>query len=92
MPNTTLLEIKTDKKIIYSNQVVSLTLKDSSGQEGFLPQHCDILRRIKNGKITVNEQSEDSAKTRRFSIPRGYMSIDKEGIVIFSPLAEEIKI
>ncbi|MDY6038861.1 MAG: hypothetical protein SPI74_07775 [Eubacterium sp.] len=92
MPNTTLLEIKTDKKIIYSNQVVSLTLKDTSGQEGFLPQHCDILRRIENGKITVNEQSGDSVKTMRFSIPRGYMSIDKEGIVIFSPLAEEIKI
>ena len=52
--HTMLLEIKTDKKIIYSGDVLSLTIKDAKGQECFMPHHCDTTKTIKNGEIIIN--------------------------------------
>ena len=49
-----LLEIKTDKKIIYSGDVLSLTIKDAKGQECF-PLHCDTTKTIMDGIICISE-------------------------------------
>lgn len=50
-----LLEIKTDKKIIYSGDVLSLTIKDAKGQECFMPLHCDTTKTIRDGIISISE-------------------------------------
>ena len=50
-----LLEIKTDKKIIYSREVLSITIKDAKGQECFMPHHCDLIKSIQNGIICISE-------------------------------------
>ena len=50
-----LLEIKTDKKIIYSREVLSLTIKDAKGQECFMPLHCDTIKTIRDGIICISE-------------------------------------
>ena len=49
-----LLEIKTDKKIIYSGDVLSLTIKDAKGQECFMPLHCDTTKTIRDGIICIS--------------------------------------
>jgi ATP synthase, delta/epsilon subunit, beta-sandwich domain protein len=53
--HTMLLEIKTDKKIIYSGDVLSLTIKDAKGQECFMPLHCDTTKTIRDGIICISE-------------------------------------
>ena len=53
--HTMLLEIKTDKKIIYSGDVLSLTIKDANGQECFMPLHCDTTKTIRDGIISISE-------------------------------------
>lgn len=53
--HTMLLEIKTDKKIIYSGDVLSLTIKDAEGQECFMPLHCDTTKTIRDGIICISE-------------------------------------
>ena len=53
--HTMLLEIKTDKKIIYSGEVLSITIKDTKGQECFMHHHCDTTKSIKDGVISINE-------------------------------------
>ena len=53
--HTMLLEIKTDKKIIYSGDVLSLTIKDAKGQECFMPLHCDTTKTIRDGIISISE-------------------------------------
>ena len=50
-----LLEIKTDKKIIYSGDVLSLTIKDAKGQECFMPLHCDTTKTIRDGIVSISE-------------------------------------
>lgn len=50
-----LLEIKTDKKIIYSGDILSLTIKDAKGQECFMPLHCDTTKTIRDGIICISE-------------------------------------
>lgn len=56
-----LLEIKTDKKIIYSGDVLSLTIKYAKGQECFMPHHCDTTKTIKNGEIIINGSHAERA-------------------------------
>lgn len=53
--HTMLLEIKTDKKIIYSREVLSITIKDAEGQECFMPHHCDTTKTIRDGIICISE-------------------------------------
>ena len=53
--HTMLLEIKTDKKIIYSREVLSITIKDAEGQECFMPHHCDTTKTIRDGIISISE-------------------------------------
>ena len=53
--HTMLLEIKTDKKIIYSREVLSITIKDAEGQECFMPLHCDTTKTIRDGIICISE-------------------------------------
>ena len=64
-----LLEIKTDKKIIYSGDVLSLTIKDAEGQECFMPHHCDTTKSIKDGVISINEPPTQRADSVSSSGP-----------------------
>ncbi|MBF1176183.1 MAG: hypothetical protein HXM00_04820 [[Eubacterium] sulci] len=67
--HTMLLEIKTDKKIIYSGDVLSLTIKDAKGQECFMPLHCDTTKSIKDGVISINEPPTQRADSVSNSDP-----------------------
>ncbi|MBF1141912.1 MAG: hypothetical protein HXL78_04175 [[Eubacterium] sulci] len=67
--HTMLLEIKTDKKIIYSGDVLSLTIKDAEGQECFMPHHCDTTKSIKDGVISINEPPTQRADSVSSSGP-----------------------
>ena len=64
-----LLEIKTDKKIIYSGDVLSLTIKDAKGQECFMPLHCDTTKTIRDGIISINEPPTQRADSVSSSGP-----------------------
>ena len=67
--HTMLLEIKTDKKIIYSGDVLSLTIKDAKGQECFMPLHCDTTKTIRDGIISINEPPTQRADSVSSSGP-----------------------
>ena len=67
--HTMLLEIKTDKKIIYSGDVLSLTIKDAKGQECFMPLHCDTTKTIKDGIICISEPPTQRADSVSSSGP-----------------------
>lgn len=64
-----LLEIKTDKKIIYSSDVLSLTIKDAKGQECFMPLHCDTTKTIRDGIICISELLNPKADSFSNSSP-----------------------
>ena len=64
-----LLEIKTDKKIIYSGDVLSLTIKDAKGQECFMPLHCDTTKTIRDGIISISEPLNPKADSVSSSGP-----------------------
>ena len=64
-----LLEIKTDKKIIYSDDVLSLTIKDAKGQECFMPLHCDTTKTIRDGIISISEPLNPKADSVSSSGP-----------------------
>ena len=67
--HTMLLEIKTDKKIIYSGDVLSLTIKDAKGQECFMPLHCDTTKTIRDGIICISEPPTQRADSVSSSGP-----------------------
>ena len=67
--HTMLLEIKTDKKIIYSGDVLSLTIKDAKGQECFMPLHCDTTKTIRDGIISISEPLNPKADSVSSSGP-----------------------
>lgn len=64
-----LLEIKTDKKIIYSGDVLSLTIKDAKGQECFMTLHCDTTKTIRDGIISISEPLNPKADSVSSSGP-----------------------
>ena len=59
--HTLLLEIKTDKKVIYSGYVLSVTIKDAKGQECFMSHHCDTTKSIRDGIISISEPPDPVA-------------------------------
>ena len=64
-----LLEIKTDNKIIYSGDVLSLTIKDAKGQECFMSLHCDTTKTIRDGIICISEPPTQRADSVSSSGP-----------------------
>lgn len=67
--HTMLLEMKTDKKIIYSREVLSITIKEAKGQECFMPLHCDTTKTIRDGIISINEPPTQRADSVSSSGP-----------------------
>lgn len=53
--HTLLLEIKTNKKVIYSGHILSITINDANGQECFMSHHCDTTKSIRDGIISISE-------------------------------------
>lgn len=64
-----LLEMKTDKKIIYTREVLSITIKEAKGQECFMPLHCDTAKTIRDGIICISEPPTQRADSVSSSGP-----------------------
>ena len=67
--HTLLLEIKTDKKVIYSGYVLSVTIKDAKGQECFMSHHCNTTKSIRDGIISISEPPDPVADSVSSSGP-----------------------
>ena len=59
--HTLLLEIKTNKKVIYSGYILSVTINDAKGQECFMSHHCDTTKSIRDGIISISEPPDPVA-------------------------------
>ena len=59
--HTLLLEIKTNKEVIYSGYILSVTINDAKGQECFMSHHCDTTKSIRDGIISISEPPDPVA-------------------------------
>ena len=55
MPETLKLEIVTPEKVVYSADVLMVTLTTMDRQIGVYPRHTTLLTRLKPGEITVKK-------------------------------------
>ncbi|MGB9883194.1 MAG: ATP synthase F1 subunit epsilon [Microgenomates group bacterium] len=72
------LKIITPKKIVYENEVQSVTVPADDGEITVLPHHTNLFTLLKEGIIKVKyKENEDY-----FSIGAGYLQTDGKEVII----------
>ncbi len=80
------LNVITPEKIVYSNEVASVTAHGSDGYLGILPQHALLITTLEPGPLSITEPDE---KKVTFSVERGFMEVRKNKVVVLADAVEE---
>jgi F-type H+-transporting ATPase subunit epsilon len=80
------LKIVTPEKIIYDDEVRSVSLPTVEGEITVLPGHIPLISAIKSGELKIRR---DEKKEEFFAITRGVAEVDSGSIVILTDAAEK---
>lgn len=77
------LQIITPEKIVYKNEVDTITAPTKEGQITILPKHVGLLTQIIPGELIVRKGS----LTQSLAITGGFMEVSKNGVNILADYA-----
>ena len=75
-----LLEIITPTKVVLKEEVDEVTLPTVNGEISILPNHIDLLTKIKEGEMSVKKGN----KTDSFAITGGFLEISNNTVSILA--------
>jgi F-type H+-transporting ATPase subunit epsilon len=75
-----LLEIITPTKVVLSEEVDEVTLPTVNGEISILPNHIDLLTKIKPGEMTIHR----NGKIELFAITGGFLEISSNHVNILA--------
>lgn len=82
--STFLLEIVTPERIVFSEQVESLTVRGEEGELGILPGHIPFVTPLKVAPITI--RNGKSAST--LAVHGGFVEVQKDKVILLAESAE----
>jgi F-type H+-transporting ATPase subunit epsilon len=74
------LEIITPTKVVLSEEVDEITLPTVSGEISILPNHIDLLTKVKPGEMTIHR----NGKIELFAITGGFLEISSNKVSILA--------
>jgi F-type H+-transporting ATPase subunit epsilon len=74
------LEIITPTKVVLSEEVDEITLPTANGEISILPNHIDLLTKIKPGEMTIHR----NGKIELFAITGGFLEISSNKVSILA--------
>jgi len=74
------LEIITPTKVVLSEEVDEITLPTVNGEITILPNHIDLLTKIKPGEMTIHR----NGKIELFAITGGFLEINSNKVSILA--------
>ena len=77
------LQVLTPNKKIFSEEIDELTVDTVNGQIGILPNHIQLVTRIKPGEMILKIKG----KQQYFAITGGFLEVDKNKITILADYA-----
>lgn len=82
--STILLEIVTPDRLVYSEQVNSVTVRGVEGELGILPGHISFVTPLQIAPVYVKVGNEKTP----FAVQGGFVEVRKDKIVILAESAE----
>jgi F-type H+-transporting ATPase subunit epsilon len=82
------LEIVTPEKVVYDDQVVSLTLPASDGLMGVWPNHAPILASLSVGEVTITQAN---GGRRHFMVSDGFFEMAENHARILANAGETVE-
>lgn len=83
--STFLLEIVTPDRLVYSEQVNSVTVRGVEGELGILPGHIPFVTPLQVAPVTVKVGNISTP----FAVQGGFVEVRKEKVVILADSAEK---
>ncbi|OHC03298.1 MAG: ATP synthase F1 subunit epsilon [Planctomycetes bacterium RIFCSPLOWO2_12_FULL_40_19] len=80
------LNVITPEKVVYSNEVASVTAHGSDGYLGVLAQHAPLITTLEPGLLSITEPDE---KKVTFSVNKGIMEVRKNKVVVLADAVEK---
>jgi len=74
------LEIITPTKVVLSEEVDEITVPTVNGEISILPNHIDLLTKVKPGEMTIHR----NGKIELFAITGGFLEINKNKVSILA--------
>lgn len=78
------LEIVTQERRLYSNDVDMVVAPGSEGELGILPHHAPLLTTLKAGELRVKKGGAEE----HFSIGGGFMEVQPDHVIVLADAAE----
>ncbi len=82
--STFLLEIVTPERLVYSEQVDSITARGIEGELGILPGHIPMVTPLQIAPIYIKNGKEN----KRVAIGGGFIEVRKDKVVVLAESAE----
>ena len=79
------LEIVTQEKRLYSDDVDMVVAPGSEGELGILPHHAPLLTTLKEGALRVKQGGGE----QYFSIGGGFMEVQPDHVIVLADVAEK---
>lgn len=77
------LEIVTPEKIVYSEEIESLSVPTPQGEITILPEHIALVTRITEGEMTIKAKN----KTNVIAVTGGFLQIQDDKITLLADYA-----
>lgn len=81
------LVITTPERIVYQDQVDSVTLPTIEGEVTILPNHVPVVSVIKAGELVIRKGSD----ARPYAIGGGFIEIDGKKLTVLADTAEHLE-
>lgn len=82
--STFLLEIVTPERLVYSEQVNSITARGIEGELGIMPGHIPMVTPLQIAPIYIHNGKEN----KRVAIGGGFIEVRKDKVVVLAESAE----
>lgn len=79
-----LLEIVTPERLVFSEEVDSVTLPGSEGELGVLPHHAPLVSTLGIGELRIRRGGEEEL----FAIAGGFLQVRPDKVVVMAETAD----
>ncbi|USB32880.1 F0F1 ATP synthase subunit epsilon [Paenibacillus sp. YPG26] len=83
--STFLLEIVTPERIVFSEQVESLSVRGEEGELGILPGHIPFVTPLKVAPITIKSAKQSTT----LAVHGGFVEVQKDKVILLAESAEK---
>ena len=83
-----ILNVVTPEKVIFDDEVISITAPGSEGYLGVLTDHAPLITALVSGKLTVKDRE---GKERFFCVSGGFLEVSDNVATLLADAAEAAK-